>query len=48
MIRTAEPGEDWWWCYADDRLYEDGSNAGGRARTHGRAIASAPDRTDEP
>jgi uncharacterized UBP type Zn finger protein len=22
MIRSAEPGEDWWWCYADDRLYE--------------------------
>jgi uncharacterized UBP type Zn finger protein len=22
MIRTAEPGETWWWCYADDRLYE--------------------------
>ena len=21
MIRTAEPGEDWRWCYADDRLY---------------------------
>jgi hypothetical protein len=21
MIRSAEPGEDWWWCYPDDRLY---------------------------
>jgi uncharacterized UBP type Zn finger protein len=21
MIRTAEPGESWRWCYADDRLY---------------------------
>ncbi len=21
MIRSAEPGEDWRWCYADDRLY---------------------------
>ena len=24
MIRTAEPGEDWRWCYADDRLYQPG------------------------
>jgi uncharacterized UBP type Zn finger protein len=22
MIRSIEPGEDWQWCYADDRLYE--------------------------
>ena len=21
MIRTAEPDEDWRWCYLDDRLY---------------------------
>jgi CPA1 family monovalent cation:H+ antiporter len=21
MIRSAEPGEDWRWCYLDDRLY---------------------------
>ena len=21
MIRSAEPGEDWQWCYEDDRLY---------------------------
>jgi monovalent cation/hydrogen antiporter len=21
MIRTAEPAEDWRWCYPDDRLY---------------------------
>ena len=21
MIRSAEPGEDWQWCYVDDRLY---------------------------
>jgi hypothetical protein len=21
MIRSAEPDEDWWWCYPDDRLY---------------------------
>jgi hypothetical protein len=21
MIRSADPGEDWWWCYPDDRLY---------------------------
>lgn len=25
MIRTAEPGEDWRWCYPDDRLYQPGS-----------------------
>ena len=24
MIRSAEPGEDWQWCYPDDRLYEPG------------------------
>ena len=22
MIRTAQPDEDWRWCYVDDRLYE--------------------------
>ena len=22
LIRSFEPGEDWWWCYPDDRLYE--------------------------
>jgi uncharacterized UBP type Zn finger protein len=22
MIRSAEPDEDWAWCYADDRLYQ--------------------------
>ena len=21
MIRSAQPDEDWRWCYADDRLY---------------------------
>jgi hypothetical protein len=21
MIRSAEPDEDWRWCYPDDRLY---------------------------
>ena len=21
MIRSAEPGEEWRWCYVDDRLY---------------------------
>jgi hypothetical protein len=21
MIRSAEPGEDWRWCYPDDRIY---------------------------
>jgi hypothetical protein len=25
MIRTAEPDEDWRWCYLDDRLYQPGS-----------------------
>lgn len=24
MIRTAQPGEDWQWCYLDDRLYMPG------------------------
>jgi hypothetical protein len=27
MIRTAEPGEKWRWCYPDDRLYEPDSGA---------------------
>ena len=22
LIRSYEPGEDWWWCYADDILFE--------------------------
>jgi uncharacterized UBP type Zn finger protein len=26
MVRTVEPGEDWQWCYADDRFYEPGSD----------------------
>ena len=21
MLRTAEPGEDWRWCFLDDRVY---------------------------
>jgi len=25
MIRTAEAGEDWRWCFDDDRLYMPGS-----------------------
>ena len=25
MIRSAEPGEDWRWCYPDDRLYMAGA-----------------------
>ena len=34
MIRSAEPGDDWWWCYPDDRLYEaPGSMVGGGAST---------------
>ena len=20
-VRSFEPGEDWWWCYADDRVF---------------------------
>ncbi len=27
MVRTAEPDEDWRWCYADDRLYMAGQPA---------------------
>ena len=34
MIRSAEPGEGWWWCYPDDRLYEwPGSTAIGDTAT---------------
>jgi uncharacterized UBP type Zn finger protein len=22
LIRSFEPGEDWWWCYADDLAFE--------------------------
>lgn len=22
VIRSYEPGEDWWWCFADDLLFE--------------------------
>ena len=22
LIRSFEPGEDWWWCYPDDLLFE--------------------------
>jgi hypothetical protein len=22
IVRSYEPDEDWWWCYADDRLFE--------------------------
>jgi hypothetical protein len=25
MIRSAEPDEDWRWCFPDDRLYTAGS-----------------------
>lgn len=27
MIRSAQPGEDWSWCYEDDRLYQPGRPA---------------------
>lgn len=23
LIRSFEPGEDWWWCYADQVAFED-------------------------
>ncbi len=29
MVRSSEPGEDWWWCYEDDRLYEQPGTAAG-------------------
>lgn len=22
VVRSYEPGEDWWWCYADDLMFE--------------------------
>lgn len=22
VIRSYEPGEDWWWCYVDDAAFE--------------------------
>ena len=22
LVRSYEPGEDWWWCYADDLLFD--------------------------
>jgi hypothetical protein len=22
IVRSYEPGEDWWWCYADDLAFE--------------------------
>jgi uncharacterized UBP type Zn finger protein len=31
MIRTAEPDEDWMWCYQDDRLYQPDSRPGEHA-----------------
>ena len=33
MMRSAEPGDDWWWCYEDDRLYEEPGSALGRSTT---------------
>jgi monovalent cation/hydrogen antiporter len=31
MIRSAQPDEDWQWCFADDRLYvADAPGTGGR------------------
>ena len=22
LVRSFEPGEDWWWCYSDDLFFE--------------------------
>jgi uncharacterized UBP type Zn finger protein len=22
IVRSFEPGEDWWWCYADEIMFE--------------------------
>lgn len=22
LVRSFEPGENWWWCYADDLVFE--------------------------
>jgi uncharacterized UBP type Zn finger protein len=22
LIRSFEPGEDWWWCYVDEEVFE--------------------------
>lgn len=30
MIRTAEPDDDWQWCYVDDRLYQPAGSADAR------------------
>jgi len=27
MVRSVEPGEDWQWCYLDDRLYQVGAGS---------------------
>jgi hypothetical protein len=33
IIRSYEPGEDWWWCYEDDLAFEiDGAGPGDAAR----------------
>jgi uncharacterized UBP type Zn finger protein len=33
MIRSAEPGEDWWWCYPDDTIYDAPAMTGEGAAT---------------
>jgi len=33
VIRTAEPAEDWQWCYADDLLYEPAASGRGSGAT---------------
>jgi hypothetical protein len=31
MIRSAEPDDDWQWCYVDDRIYQPVGSADTRA-----------------
>jgi len=27
LVRSFEPGEDWWWCYQDELAFEDSGSA---------------------
>jgi hypothetical protein len=42
MIRTAQPDEDWSWCYPDDRLYQPGANPNEPAATGNEMISAHP------
>jgi hypothetical protein len=42
MIRSAEPGEDWRWCYPDDRLYQARAIAGDPPATASTTTDSGP------